>query len=73
MRFNPVDATKTLQTPASPDLSERKKAEAPRERDDELLPRYDPNHANKPTQDGLRDKAGRPAGKPDPRAEPNVK
>jgi hypothetical protein len=75
MQQGPVSLTSALEVADfDPEQeAERKREEASPSRDEELLPKYDPNHANKPGQDGgkdaLRDKAGRPAGKPDPRAE----
>jgi hypothetical protein len=76
MQQGPVSLTSALEVADfDPEQeAERKKAEASPERDDELLPRFDPNHGNRPgtagtagTQDGLREKAGRPVGKPDPK------
>jgi hypothetical protein len=43
----------------------RKKEEASTSRDDELLPKFDPNHGQRPGKNP--GKAGRPAGTPDPK------
>ncbi|HXP59141.1 MAG TPA: hypothetical protein VN829_01550, partial [Dongiaceae bacterium] len=72
MQQGPVSLTSALEVadfdPAVE--AERKREEAPVERDDELLPKFDPNHGNRPGQpqkEGLRERAGRPVGKPDPK------
>jgi len=77
MQQGPVSLTSALEVadfdPAQE--AERKREEASPKRDEELLPRFDPNHNSQPGrqgQDGLREKAGRPVGKPDPKAEASL-
>jgi hypothetical protein len=70
MQQGPLSLTTALEVadfdPA--EEAERKREEAPASRDEELLPKFDPNHGTRPggDKDGLRDRAGRKAGQKDP-------
>ena len=71
MQQGPVSLTSALEVADfDPEVeAERKRGEASSSRDDELLPKFDANHGNRPGQvkDGLRERAGRPVGTPDPK------
>jgi hypothetical protein len=71
MQQGPVSLTSALEiADFDPEVeAERKRGEASSSRDDELLPKFDANHGNRLGQvmDGLRERAGRPVGTPDPK------